>query len=843
MLPAMKPTLCSLACAALLSSCTSKPGSDVPVGERARASRISDGKDLIGGPKATGRVGDFLLANTRVRFIVADAGRSRSWFPTGGVLIDADRTRPEGEPGDDRLQEMVSRVGGLRMLDADKVEVANDGSDGKAAVVRVTGHDAAVPILQSVIHLPSSNVAAVTEYRLAPNSDSLEIETTLTGEGPSAQSLQVGDLFVMADFLTLYAPGYGSDRNKLMGASAVRYFAGYGGRVSYAYLAAGHPLTPVFPQAEIFGLAGAPLQLPAGGTASYTRYFAVGSGDVAGLLPEVVRREGGDPTKLISIAGVVAEQGTMAPVAGAAVQFSDGSGPYAVAVTDAAGHYAAPLERAPYSYTAVAADRSSPTQSLDLTSAAPPASADLHLSDTGRFTLDLKDGAGVPSPARVQLYSTKDNGSFGYYLSGDGKGGGILPPGDYRAVVSRGYEWEAAVVNFSVSAGKSTPVAATIARVVDTTGYVAIDSHTHTAISVDSQLDPHERVVHALADGVELVITTDHDVAFDLAPIVGEMGLTGGFATAIGCEVSPVPGHINGYPVVVGADADTDGYWPVKWWSEDAQHEFIADLWPKDIFAGIRSKLGAEVVQINHPRSTQGVLNWVNYDPQRGLPSVDPTQFDMNWDVIEICNSGCAAAPDSEDGRALRDYYSFLNQGFRKGAVGVSDQHGSGGFLGRARTLVEVHDDDPRTLDPKEVWLSLKAGRAVVLDGAFATLSVRDDAGAAVGMGSLAKVTQGKVTLHVKVQAPSWIPTDRIHVIANGGDVKAVPIVNKPGPLPVVRFDGDIVLDLPAADAWYMVVVEGDAPMMPVLSSPPRTITNPVYVDRNGDGMFQAPGL
>ncbi len=835
----METRLSLLALTSLAASCSGPPAT--PPGEQARAIQIGDAKDLIGGPKASGRVGDFLLANGKVRFVIAAAGRSRAWFPTGGVLLDADRVRAAGEPDDDRLQEMVTRVGDLRILYADKVEVAADGSDGGNAVVRVTGHDIAVPILQAVRPQPPSNVTAVTEYRLAPDAESLEAVTTVTDQGGADQSLQVGDVFVMADFLTLYAPGYGADKGALMSSRALRYFAGFGGAVSYAYQVPGKTLTPIFPQNEIFALGTLPLHLPAHGTASFSRTFAVGTGDVASLLPEIVRREGGDQKQLVTVAGTVSETGTKRPIAGAQVAFSDGKGPYAIAVTDAMGHYTAPLEAGSYGAVPTAGPVTGASATIVATAGAAPPAGDLQVTATGQVALDLKDAAGGPTPARVQLF-TKDGASFDPIFSVDGKGGATLPPGDYRAVVSRGFEWEAATVPFTVTAGQTATVAATIGRVVDTSGFIAIDSHTHTAISVDSQLDPRVRVAQALADGVELVITTDHDVVFDLAPTVGDMGLSGTFATAVGCEVSPVLGHINGYPAMMSAASDTDGYWAVKWWSEQPSHEFIQDLWPADIFAAVRDKLGADVVQINHPRSSQGVLNWVGYDPNKGLASVDKTQFDTNWDVIEICNAGCDRAPTSADGQALRDYYSFLNQGLRKGAVGVSDEHGTN-FLGSARTMVEVHDDDPKTLDPNEVWMSLKSGRGVVMAGAFATATVKDDAGALVGMGQLAKATGKQVTLHVKVQAPSWIATDRITVVVDGAEVTGVPIAKPAGAPPAVRFDDDITFDAPAADAWVMVIVDGDAPMAPVLGAMPRTITNPIYLDRNGDGAFQAPGL
>jgi hypothetical protein len=818
----------------LLAGCSAAPP---PVADRAHARVIADAADLIGGPKATGQLGDLLLINTKVRFIVAAGGRTRAWFPTGGLLLDADRVRAAGEPGDDRLQEMVTRLGLMGMLYADTVEVAHDGADGSTAVVRVSGHAISVPILQSVTAMPLSNVTAVTEYRLDAYAESLEIVTTVTDASGQKQSVQGGDAFVMGDFLTLFAPGHGSDQSQIASASGLRYFAGFGGTVSYGYVAPGHKLAPLFPQTEVFALGTEKVDLDANGSGKFTRDFAVGTGDVASLLPEIVRREGGDPKKLGQLAGVVREDGSGTPIAGAQVQIGAGGAPYSVALAGSDGHYAASLEPGSYQAQPAALSRSGMAASANVTAGA-MASGDLTLSATGRAQFAIKDAAGTGCPARIQL-STAAGTSVGYRLSPDGGGEALLAPGDYKAVVSRGFEWEAATVAFSIQAGAATPVAATLTRVVDTTGWVAIDSHTHTAISVDSQLDPAERVAQALADGVELVVATDHDVLFDLAPSMSSLGLSG-FVPIVGCEVSPVPGHINGYPVTGGPAADTDGYWQVKWWSETPAHQFSADLWPTDLFAGLRMRLSAQVVQINHPRSSQGVFNWVGYDPLHGLAAMDPTQLDSNFDVIEICNAGCDGSSGSLDDQTLHDWYSFMDQGLKKAAVGVSDAHVSSNMLGRARTLVEVHDDNPATLDSNEVWMSLKAGRAIVVDGPFVTLTVADDSAAAIGPGQLAKATAATVTAHVKVQAPSWIGTDHLHLIANGAELKTIAIPAATGP---VRYDLDVPLTGIAADAWLIAIVDGDSPMAPVLGDKPRSVTNAIYLDRNGNGSFDAPGL
>src|SRR5581483_1599768 len=110
----------------------------------------------------------------------------------------------------------------------------------------------------------------------------------------------------------------------------------------------------------------------------------------------------------------------------------------------------------------------------------------------------------------------------------------------------------------------------------------------------------------------------------------------------------------------------------------------------------------------------------------------------------------------------------------------------------------------------------------------------------AVGVGQLAKATGATVVAHVEVQAPSWIATDHLRLIANGAELQNISLSGVTAPL---RYQADVPLTGIAADAWLIAIVDGDTPMAPVLGDKPRAVTNPVYLDRNGNGTFDAPGL
>lgn len=57
------------------------------------AKKITSADQLIGGPSARGKLGDYLLANGRVRFIISGEQPSYMGGTFGGTLVDADLQR------------------------------------------------------------------------------------------------------------------------------------------------------------------------------------------------------------------------------------------------------------------------------------------------------------------------------------------------------------------------------------------------------------------------------------------------------------------------------------------------------------------------------------------------------------------------------------------------------------------------------------------------------------------------------------------------------------------------------------------------------------------------------
>ena len=175
----------------LVPACTQSAGS--------YAGRVERANELIGGPGALGEVGDYLISNQKVRFIIQDKGWSRGFGIFGGGVIDADlvrpgtdKTRPRGNGHDNfgeffpalfmqafevAAQQTQDPLSGEEM-ELPAIEIIADGSDGKAAVIRTraSGGDFITMIRQVLgMALPQSGFRFESDYILEPGARHLRI--------------------------------------------------------------------------------------------------------------------------------------------------------------------------------------------------------------------------------------------------------------------------------------------------------------------------------------------------------------------------------------------------------------------------------------------------------------------------------------------------------------------------------------------------------------------------------------------------------------------------------------------------------------------------------------------
>ena len=181
----------------------------------ARAKRVESRAELIGGPRALGEVGDWLLENGKARFIIQDAGFSRGFGVFGGALLDADLVRAHSGRGDssggvgrDNFGEMFPAffLEALEPRDLDDpnnpstklpaIEVVADGHDGGPAelVVRGLGGDFLAMTQRANETLLGDPRATPTlffetHYILQPEANYLEITTRVQNIAAPAAAL------------------------------------------------------------------------------------------------------------------------------------------------------------------------------------------------------------------------------------------------------------------------------------------------------------------------------------------------------------------------------------------------------------------------------------------------------------------------------------------------------------------------------------------------------------------------------------------------------------------------------------------------------------------------------
>lgn len=851
---------------------------------QSRAGAVRAESELIGGEGASGRVGHFKLYNQRVRFIVQGRVEDRpgrravGYDLFGGNLVDADRVRPRGAPGQDLFRETFP-VFGFRTATADEVTVVCDGSNGRPAAIRVRGRDTNTRLINILDSLARPReVELITHYVLAPGSDVLEIVTEARHlEGASVSLAQTGDFLGFGAALALFteATGFGNAGGATMPLSwlAGASDPGEGARrVSYAI--APETGTMTIPAVDASGTIGlyANVTAPAGGTARFTRYFSVGDGDVnSAVEPLLARRRDvfGTVTGTTTPGALVyAYRGTWSVGAVArnvARAAMDGAfrlalppGDYQLVAVDVGRARGAPVPvtvRAGASATASPTAGATGTLALDLTVRERDAS-------TARAPLKVSlEGVDVERPDRAMGELEGENEGYGQHrvvFSRTGTERVTVKPGRYRAVVSRGPEYDVARVEVTVPAGGEATLRAEVPRVLDTAGYVSGDFHQHTVGSIDSSRSLCGRVLENTAEGLEYAATTDHDNVTDFMPCTRELGLTRWFNAVPGNEISVIGlGHFNAYPLRVDP-ANPDALIGAQYW---------VDRSAQQLFDRVRAEAGGPVLHLSHPRSNnlKGYFSTLVLDPTT-LTGRMPLA--TGWEALEVNESLGAPAEflasndaalrmqvtrDASRIAVLHDFFALLSRGQHPCALGNSDTHDRNGGSGYPRNLLRVGVDDPAAVTEDLLREAIRAQRVVVSNGVF--VQVRVNGMERMGWREVVPGAGG-VTLEVTVQAPPWVRPGTLAVYENGRPLTrtmsmggnafaAAPATAATEPLtwsleeggsdmPTARWRGTFRVN-PSRDAYYVFVVQG-ASLSPVGGGNAFGYTNPVYVDVDGGG-------
>jgi hypothetical protein len=556
-----------------------------------------------------------------------------------------------------------------------------------------------------------------------------------------------------------------------------------------------------------------------GDAVTLTRWFVVGDGSVADV---TTARNAIQEVTTGTLEGTVTEGGEPAPNADVAVL--DESGPAVRVVThfrtDAAGRFQGTLAPGSYQVRVNRDGCAFPTPDVETVEIAAGGVATVEAALPGPGTLDVRvaDEDGNPLTAKVTLVGfdpspepvrvediagavhnvTRIFGDQGdslpygvagvFFADRYGTTGPVaVEPGRYQVVVSRGTSYSDFRQTIDVPGdGSGLTVEAKLARVVDTTGFVAADFHLHALDSPDSEVSREARVASQLAEGIDFFTPSEHDIRVDFQPIVEALGVTDLIATAPSAEITTFDyGHFNSWPVTVdplqvnGGSVD----WGRPGVAPGMDYPSLGSFGysPAELFAAALADPRPNLVQINHVDSFFGAAG-LDIDtgmapPQsfkspatRRLDPALPNLFDAGFQALEVWNGNQGIFL----GQNLGDWMNLLNQGIVRTAVATSDSHEKRTNSGGSRTFIASPSMAPGDLWAEADTLAAHVanGRTIGTNGPFIEFEIEATSTggrADLGLGNplVVTTTDEAADVTVTVSSPRWAQFDTIELYVN----------------------------------------------------------------------------
>ncbi len=566
----------------------------------------------------------------------------------------------------------------------------------------------------------------------------------------------------------------------------------------------------------------------------------------------------------------VSEEGG-GPVRNADIEIFSGSSSQGYGRTDSKGKILLELPSGNYRSRVSSLGRGSREVSFSVPSETRTATmVQVVLPKAARVLARIRDQEGGPVPSKVEFHGIDgtpnpelgpDSGTFSVgnlHYSADGEWSQAIPPGRYRVLISHGPEYDAEYRTIEVPASGEVKLEATLERVVQSSGWVSADFHSHSSPSGDNTASQLGRVLNILAEHIEFAPCTEHNRLSTYTPHLKRLDAEHLLGTCVGIELSGRPGtlnHQNAFPIVLKPRTQDNGG-PVVHTDPAEQIRRLA-LWDD----------GAEkLVQVNHPdlgemffdRDGDGV-------PDGGLKGM--FQF---IDVLEVhphyvgayggTGADTLSLPPTLSYRGgvrnnrIFNWLQLLNQGHRIPGVVNTDAHYNFHGTGWIRNYIRSETDDPAQIKAVDIVRASEAGNIVMSNGPFMEVSLestdsnRDST--RVIPGEDLSLPGGKALLKVRVQCANWLDIDRVQVLVSGRPDESLNFTRWTHPgyfgRGVVKFDRTIPLRLEKDTHIIVAAVSENSTLGPIVGpvlsqARPAAISNPIFVDVDGNG-FKANG-
>ena len=796
---------------------------------QARAARISDPSWIRQPATARQKVnlGDVLLINDKIAAYIEDVGQSDGYQALGGEILGLEPIGSDGYPSGTSLYGETLVAFSRQAVGPDSVTILQDGSDGKEAIVRVSGKLSDIPFLAegfgSVLN-QIYDVPAALDYVLSPGAERIVVRLWLMN--PTGDALDFSQLQGVGFFHYSRSQRFTPENGFGNVAGQVSWVGFDNPGASFGLRWLGGPLNFVISQSgfELYRMSGLSVDACSEKSLDYLEWTVSGPG--IDNLRTTMRRVQNDTTWR-PLTGTVKQTGGT-PIAGAYVHVKSASGAYLTrALTDDKGAYSlhVPAEPVDLVVTQGTFAMSQPQRVMPTDN-----SADVTLPDNGYLVVHVRDpNTKEALPSRIQVIpDTKPdafpsafgvgqeaNGRAVVEFTTNGEARIALRPGQHRVLVSRGYEYELVDQSVKITSGSDTVVNADLAHSVDSTGVMCADFHIHSYFSADSSDTTDLKIRSAIADGLDIPVSSEHEWIFSFADLIQQLGLQKwayGFPSE---EFTTFTwGHFGIIPILPRTSQVNNG--AVQWIGKQ----------PPEIFHQIASLPEQPVLIINHPRSMQfgqGYFQTADLDRATGLG--DPDLWSSEFEAIEVFNDS-----DLEQNRtqSVADWFALLNLGKKVWAVGNSDSHGVvGSPVGYPRNCLRFGHDDPQRLTPELVRNALRAGQSTVSGGLYMTVT----GPGGIGPGSSVPSSSDPLDFQIVVQAPSWLSAKTLEVIVNGETERTVELTETMGGGLGHRYEASVTLTRPAkAQSWVVFHAKSDRDLSPVYPGRnPFAVSNPMF--------------
>ncbi len=456
----------------------------------------------------------------------------------------------------------------------------------------------------------------------------------------------------------------------------------------------------------------------------------------------------------------------------------------------------------------------------------------------GRITIVDEAGTLMPVGAHSEIGVAVREGVV-YTSTGSAAFG--VAAGTYRIFGGHGFEYGIDQTNVSVIPGQHIKRTLKLKREVDTTGWIACDTHVHTLTnSGHGDCTMEERMATLAGEGIELPIATDHNKHIDYTATALSTGVASQFTSVIGNEVTTKQGHFNIFPIK--ADSQIPDY---------TQHDW------QPLFENIFTTPVVRVAILNHAEDVHSGFRPFSKQRHLRLTGESLEQRSYGFNAMEVLNSG---AIQTDPMNLFSDWCGLLNRGLSVTPVGSSDSHDVARYIvGQGRTYIACDDSNVAAIPIDQAVDAFLQSRVVVSYGLFTQLTVTQAAdGQTYGPGEMIHVRSDadEITVTVEVHGPSWTQADTVALYICGSrrfESKLTPTTTHD-----TSMKGTVTWTLPRAalkhDVWLTALATGPGisqpfwptakpyqPDSPEFTSYTLSFTGPIRIDSNGDGKYASP--